>query len=37
MIIMGYFTGMGLEEILGLRWTNINLADGQVRLDDQKR
>jgi integrase len=35
-ITMGYFTGMRLGEILGLRWTNINLADGQVRLDTTK-
>jgi|SRR5215469_2832804 len=29
----GYYTGMRLGEILGLRWTNVDLANAEVRLD----
>jgi integrase len=30
---MGYYTGMRLGEILGLRWKNVNFLDAEVRLD----
>jgi integrase len=32
-LTMGYFTGMRLGEILGLRWSNVSVSDAQVRLD----
>jgi integrase len=32
-LTMGYFTGMRLGEILGLRWSNVSFLDSQVRLD----
>lgn len=32
-LTMGYFTGMRLGEILGLRWSNVSFLDAQVRLD----
>lgn len=35
-LTMGYFTGMRLGEILGLRWSNISLTDAQIRLDTTK-
>ena len=35
-LTMGYFTGMRLGEILGLRWSNVNFIDSQVRLDTTK-
>lgn len=35
-LTMGYFTGMRLGEILGLRWTNVSFIDAQIRLDDTK-
>ncbi len=30
---MGYYTGMRKSEILGLRWSNVNLLDAEIRLD----
>jgi integrase len=30
---VGYYTGMRLGEILGLRWENVSLTDGEIRLD----
>jgi integrase len=30
---MGFYTGMREGEILGLRWANVSLVDGQLRLD----
>ena len=35
-LTMGYFTGMRLGEILGLRWSNVSFLDSQVRLDTSK-
>ncbi len=35
-LTMGYFTGMRLGEILGLRWSNVNFVDSQVLLDTTK-
>lgn len=32
-LTMGYYTGMRLGEVLGLRWENVSLLDAQVRLD----
>ena len=32
-LTMGYYTGMRRGEILALRWENVSLLDGQVRLD----
>src|SRR5207302_3200827 len=32
-LTMGFYTGMRLGEILGLRWENVSLFDAQVRLD----
>jgi integrase len=32
-LAMGYYTGMRLGEILGLRWANVDLANAEVRLD----
>ncbi len=32
-VAMGYYTGMRLGEILGLRWSNVDLANAEVRLD----
>ena len=32
-LAMGYYTGMRLGEILRLRWSNVDLANAEVRLD----
>lgn len=31
-LTMGYFTGMRLGEVLGIRWSNVSFLDSQVRL-----
>jgi len=32
-LAMAYYAGMRLEEILGLRWSNVDLASAEIRLD----